>query len=561
MKICYIWVENFRNFRNTGINFSSSAKFKYDINTNVISREDLKPLSDTFFNDEGRISDVTALIGKNGSGKSNALDLLLKAVKGSKSTLNTNFFIITEEYGKYICHLSFRAYDRPPITNRTDIRFIRYDGSINFLKVVFFSNVYDNRTNIFHKDVVDLSLNKQSKRRPFYRKENNENPQIEFINSPYFDLLNIEIPEEVVLTSRVTRRRNYSIGSGRKMYGEYYEVLEEFKHRIDIRIRDIKGENMLLILIKAAFILDVLDVVVKDSNHTSVLKIVNEFSKFNRDFEESRTQQLLDSIIKWLEELLSKSEYKYLMIEEFSLKIFLRKLDFIHSLKNLFKRIKLRHYTEGSRRNLLKRFILPVNNETKGFLHELNRLFTNNDYFDIDWLGISSGHKAYLNLFSSIYKELKFARSPYLLLCIDEGDLYLHPKWQLEFFDKLRTIIPQIFPGDIQLVLTSHSPFLLSDLPKQCVTIIDPDSNGNLVDGYQLKLNTFAGNIYDLYSNPFFLGDNRISAFATNKLEKVFEILSMNDKSGKDTKLAKSIIDLIGDEMISFQLNNKIKND
>ncbi|WP_198595525.1 hypothetical protein, partial [Vibrio lentus] len=58
----------------------------------------------------------------------------------------------------------------------------------------------------------------------------------------------------------------------------------------------------------------------------------------------------------------------------------------------------------------------------------------------IRWKGISSGHKAFLNLYSSIYNEIKNTKRT-TLICIDEGDLYFHPKWQISFFSELLSII------------------------------------------------------------------------------------------------------------------------
>ena len=58
------------------------------------------------------------------------------------------------------------------------------------------------------------------------------------------------------------------------------------------------------------------------------------------------------------------------------------------------------------------------------------------------------------------------------IVFIDEVDLHLHPKWQMEIIDKLRTIFP-----NCQFFLSSHSPHVLSDLTPRQIFILD---NGNL---------------------------------------------------------------------------------
>lgn len=50
---------------------------------------------------------------------------------------------------------------------------------------------------------------------------------------------------------------------------------------------------------------------------------------------------------------------------------------------------------------------------------------------------------------------------------IDEVDLHLHPQWQRKVVDKLLTIFP-----DVQFVMTTHSPFVLSNIHLQDARVI-----------------------------------------------------------------------------------------
>jgi len=82
MKICFIWVEKYRNFENLNLNLSSSTKYEFDEQKNVISKiktpAQIKKLPQDFFGE--KIEDVIGIIGKNGTGKSNALALVCKCV-------------------------------------------------------------------------------------------------------------------------------------------------------------------------------------------------------------------------------------------------------------------------------------------------------------------------------------------------------------------------------------------------------------------------------------------------------------------------------------------------
>lgn len=62
-----------------------------------------------------------------------------------------------------------------------------------------------------------------------------------------------------------------------------------------------------------------------------------------------------------------------------------------------------------------------------------------------------------------------------LLLMIDEGDVFLHLEWQQKYVSLLNDFIAEIradFSGlfhSFQVILTSHSPVLMSDFPRDCI--------------------------------------------------------------------------------------------
>ena len=64
-------------------------------------------------------------------------------------------------------------------------------------------------------------------------------------------------------------------------------------------------------------------------------------------------------------------------------------------------------------------------------------------------------------------KEKALAQTPGIVL-IDEIDLHLHPSWQ----QRILPILQEIFPK-IQFIVSTHSPQVVSSVPKECVRIID----------------------------------------------------------------------------------------
>jgi predicted ATP-binding protein involved in virulence len=119
--------------------------------------------------------------------------------------------------------------------------------------------------------------------------------------------------------------------------------------------------------------------------------------------------------------------------------------------------------------------------------------------------------------------------------------------------------LPNIYSGKIQLLLTSHSPFILSDLPNQNITILD-NTSGSL-NGIDLQIKTFGGNLYDLYSEPFFLKEKKTSEFAYKQI-KALILKVESDKIDHSKEEILKLINIIGDEIIGLRLKNILeKND
>ncbi|NVD97799.1 AAA family ATPase [Massilia sp. BJB1822] len=99
--------------------------------------------------------------------------------------------------------------------------------------------------------------------------------------------------------------------------------------------------------------------------------------------------------------------------------------------------------------------------------------------------GLSAGGAALLEQFSIIENALRERKSRQdkkfsnLLLLIDEGDVFLHLKWQQKYISFLNDYIRKIKERGrfttIQVVLTTHSPVLMSDFPRDCIIQLSGD--------------------------------------------------------------------------------------
>ena len=62
------------------------------------------------------------------------------------------------------------------------------------------------------------------------------------------------------------------------------------------------------------------------------------------------------------------------------------------------------------------------------------------------------------------------------LVLIDEIDLHLHPRWQVELVPVLKRLFPLI-----QFVVTTHSPMILPGLEQDEIVMLRRDEEGNVV--------------------------------------------------------------------------------
>lgn len=147
------------------------------------------------------------------------------------------------------------------------------------------------------------------------------------------------------------------------------------------------------------------------------------------------------------------------------------------------------------------------------------------------WKGMSSGEYALFNLFGRLYSIVEKVRGGEgVLLLLDEVDLGLHPEWQRRWISVALPIIKEIFKGKhIQIIMTTHSPIMLSDIYADNVIMLRKDTNGNriIVENQGMEKNqvtTFGQNIHDLYRDSFFLESTR-GEYAKEQIQETTKVL------------------------------------
>jgi hypothetical protein len=115
-----------------------------------------------------------------------------------------------------------------------------------------------------------------------------------------------------------------------------------------------------------------------------------------------------------------------------------------------------------------------------------------------------------------------------LWLQIDESDVHLHPEWQRQFFKLFLQFLNTVFRKKrIQIFLATHSPIILSDVPKQHVIFLKRGVNDfQQIVPRAVEGETFGGNIHQLFRHSFFLDSGFIGHFAEDKINEVIEDLN-----------------------------------
>ena len=170
---------------------------------------------------------------------------------------------------------------------------------------------------------------------------------------------------------------------------------------------------------------------------------------------------------------------------------------------------------------------------------------------------LSSGESALLSMYGRILDTLREMRCTQdgvmpVLLFLDEVETALHPSLQCElvsnlirFFERCTEFV------DVQIVFASHSPMLLSDIPKGNVCFLPGrEVSMDLVREELDRLpDTFGANIMDLFRLGFFMTNGAVGQFAAKKIKDIIDALESEDTIDDD-----QIIDLVGDRLVHTYL-------
>jgi ABC-type multidrug transport system ATPase subunit len=524
MELVYLWVDKYKNIEKQGFNFSPNFDVEFTPvyeDKKLSEKSELKitpkenPLKD-FFGDN---INVTAIVGENGSGKSSlikCIDTLINPKYSIYLDNNTFYFDFPTDLVNY---LTKYKYERKKNNDLSNIIFLNknffferpnssllssiYLESKNLYAKYFKLNKNDSTINInnFHERILNFILFGENYKNTFF------NPTkirigINDFSKGYKGSKIIPKNEKVNLTNL-----EYQY----KIYLKSYDIARRIKDEEKDILKSLQTREM-----------------------KSFLKNQKEILNFNIYDDNIIFQEDIE-IYKFLENFLRSNEYRLL----------------INSKDFSFKKLKEMEFFKH-------------NDDVKIFFYLIKIGFFEYDFIDErkTFSLLSSGEKSLFSEIIILNKEIKDflnnnQENKSLVLILDEPETTLHPQWQKNYINEILTLL-KIYEKEkilFHIIITSHSPFILSDLPKENIIFLE---KGKQVYPFEDGKQTFGANIHTLLSHGFFMKDGLMGEFAKSKIDDVINYLNNKESKMKNDEDAQNIINIIGEPIIKRELQKML---
>ena len=602
MELLFLWIENFRSVHKQAFNFSSSLTFTIlPASDTSVQRPaysikiDLNPQFVNLF--PADILNITGLIGKNGSGKSSLLHCL-KLLTGQFARLTSPLiFSILDRSSKHVYTYyyggggiremkiltvslvpshsvsnQYKVMDGKPYTisrlqgEKGTVSGLDFD--IKKIATCFYSNSFDSHRETIYEGVINISSNflvddflKKYIKKEIEKSKRKKARERELVLWPsdIAEFHKLELRSTLRFLAYANRRKTGQIPDLPKSLTIEFNF-DDYEYLINVPSSEIA----------------ISEVVTTIHEHASKL-ILQEKSAPNRFYN----LILLCTFYYYLRwHIAHRSEYilkNHPSLQNLSEKFSFRNLQHIlfeiSNISSVSSINIMRYVTSENFSTALKKvkfivdksdtkthFEFKINNALWPVLSAIYNLSHVEEIIFIDYAwngGLSTGEEAYLKHFSRLNDVRPLIRNETLWLLIDEGDLYFHPQWQKGYLDNLLRYVSFLFHNrKVQIILTTHSPFIVSDLPKQNLIFLKKGDDGMcIVADEKLQSETFGANIHELFSNSFFIHDGLMGEFAKNKINEVITCCkSSKPLTQQQTSYFKSLIGIIGEPLIKYKL-------
>jgi len=534
MELVYLWVEEYKNIEKQGFNFSPRFECDYDEDTNKLTIDENKDYVSIFPDN----INITAIVGENGSGKSTILESL-------QDVLSENFskWLDEEKYRKCIVIYQYDNKYIYLVKHMNDIKIVNKQGQ----PIDWIDKNPNNRLLEWNSDILTLILQNEVKLKTIFKEDKQifiEPTQITDKNKvkkyivmntmnsasfkdegeKFFNPRNVSIKikwhnlfyaeedsrkyEEIVLKKIQTKVEEGKQKLKDKKYKDCFYIIFEI---CDIKRTKLEMSSLAFSLYTKA----------NSSNYHVVNNNYNCLSKIVPN-------QLIKDVHKSTIDRLDEFENMIINIDKFDNNI----IDFIFDLPEFIFDIDIKDNDKS---------FDDLSFGERQLLTQLNCiLFYANKKQYIQYEGIDFFKDEERNEHEVDVDYEKKVKSMVVLL--DEFEVGLHPNWQKKAINYIVAFLQGIDGIDFNLIMTSHSPFILSNLPKENVIFLE---NGE--QKYPFKdQQTFGANIHTLLSDGFFMSDGLMGEFAKGKIEEIKKFydfiqkfqtrINLNDKIKKRIK-------------------------
>ena len=593
--------------------------FKEEGQSLIISRNQNEKYIPNFFNiseSDSKIELLSAIVGENGVGKSSILDIIRsvfsKIIRSvfSKSEGFTykEVVVLVENEGEtriLYSNIPFKCYLEGKLLEEIG----KPNNNTSSYQSIYYSPHFDLKynSNYDELDYYDISLDEYIRQDLNNIKQNDVDIHnelnfkntlriIEFVTSDTFqreEILSVfEIPQYeyaslIFKEKKIRKNQNEKIDFQNTPY-QFREIIENILRKIDDDIEIVYNHlKSIGNLNKIVFMQDIFKNVVLKTILSVIIDMLEERNTYLEEgiLENEESLNIEKSDAKSLFLFFIRNAYiermrNYKIFNDSLFEKFLNNIEYI--IESVSNESDISDFSYNSLTIKIKveniKNLIELHREiVKNFMRYPNMISYKNinqyEFITIDPLGrsLSSGEFSILNFFSKLYFFLQ--NSPFIslskknyILLLDEADLGLHPMWKKRFIDIILKSVPYFFEGltpkpNLQIILTTHDPLTLSDIPKHNVIFLEKAEEGKCRISSRVQ-KTFGANITDLLADSFFIKDGLIGDFAKSKINEVITWINENRNKTKidEEKLAyyKKVIELIDERVIKLKLSEMI---